>query len=162
MIRYGYADSPFGPFIVACTEEGICDLQFLGNNKRQVIHELGTRWGVYTPTEADNEMAAQIARQIFQERKTDLPLSLSDTDFRMRVWQELRSIPKGCTVSYASLAARMGMPTATRAVASAVAANPVAVLVPCHRVIHSDGSIGEYHWGADIKKALIEWEQSEV
>ena len=77
----------------------------------------------------------------------------------MKVWNELRNIPFGTTVSYQEVAKRIGEPKAVRAVASAIAENPVAMLIPCHRVIHSDGTIGEYHWGRDLKKKLIEWER---
>ena len=77
----------------------------------------------------------------------------------MKVWNELRKIPFGTTVSYQEVAQRIGEPKAVRAVASAIAENPVAMLIPCHRVIHADGTIGEYHWGRDLKKKLIAWER---
>ncbi|MBK8006944.1 MAG: methylated-DNA--[protein]-cysteine S-methyltransferase [Gemmatimonadetes bacterium] len=89
-----------------------------------------------------------------------LPLDLVGTAFQWRVWQALLEIPAGETVSYQELAARLGMPSSTRAVASAVAANRAAVLVPCHRVVRSDGSLGGYRWGLPRKRALLDQERA--
>lgn len=157
-IVYGFSDSPFGEIIVAGTTKGICDLQFLEHNKMKTIHELGQRWGVYTPTTTDNEMAETVARVIFQDLDKPLTIDLRGTEFQITVWKEVQKIPFGQTASYQDIANRMGNPEAVRAVASAIARNPVAMLVPCHRIIHSDGSTGEYHWGKDLKKRLLEWE----
>lgn len=86
-------------------------------------------------------------------------LDLRGTDFQLRVWRELLNIPFGSTATYRQVAERIGEPKAVRAVATAIAQNPVAMLVPCHRVIHSDGTLGEYHWGRDLKKMLLQWEK---
>jgi AraC family transcriptional regulator of adaptative response/methylated-DNA-[protein]-cysteine methyltransferase len=88
----------------------------------------------------------------------DLPLDLRGTSFQLRVWQALRAVPPGTTVTYAEIARRLGIPKASRAVGGAIAANPVAVAVPCHRVIRSDGALSGYHWGVARKRALLERE----
>lgn len=157
-IVYGFSDSPFGEIIVAATAKGICDLQFPEHNKMQTIRELGRRWGVYTPTTIDNEMAATVAAAIFDHTGTPLAIDLRGTAFQLGVWREVLNIPPGKTASYPDIACRMGVPGSVRAVASAIARNPIAMLVPCHRVVHSDGSPGEYHWGKDLKRRLLEWE----
>ena len=136
-IVYGFAETPFGTIIVARTIDGICDLQFLGWNRMEVIHELASHWGVYTPTTQNDLMADTVKRVILK-------------------------VKKGETLSYQELAERIGQPKAVRAVASAVAENRIAMLVPCHRIIHKDGTTGEYHWGRELKKQLLEWEKKTV
>lgn len=161
-IVYGFAETPFGTIIVARTIEGICDLQFLGWNRMEVIHELASHWGVYTPTTQNDLMADTVKRVIFDEYDHPLKLDLQGTDFQKRVWGELLKVKKGETLSYQELAERIGQPKAVRAVASAVAENRIAMLVPCHRIIHKDGTTGEYHWGRELKKQLLEWEKKTV
>jgi O-6-methylguanine DNA methyltransferase len=157
-IEYGFSDSPFGEIIVARTWDGICDMQFLEHNRMETIHELARRWGVYTPTTQSNTMAETVARVIFEGYDHELRLDLRGTDFQVRVWQELLNIPFGQTASYLQVAERLGNAKAVRAVASAIAQNPIAMLIPCHRVVHSDGTTGEYHWGPELKRRLIDWE----
>jgi O-6-methylguanine DNA methyltransferase len=159
-IVYGFSDSPFGEIIVAETEQGICDLQFLVHNKMQTIHELGQRWGVYTPTTLDNAMAETVSCVIFKGAAKRLTIDLRGTEFQIEVWKEVQKIPFAQTASYQDIANRIGKPKAVRAVASAIAQNPIAMLIPCHRVIHSDGTISEYHWGKELKQKLLEWEAS--
>lgn len=103
-------------------------------------------------------MAETVARVIFEGYDHELRLDLRGTDFQVRVWQELLNIPFGQTASYLQVAERLGNAKAVRAVASAIAQNPIAMLIPCHRVVHSDGTTGEYHWGPELKKRLIAWE----
>lgn len=158
-IEYGFAESPFGPIIVARTWTGVCDLQFLGYDRMRVIHELGQRWGEYTPTTQSDTMARTVERVAFEGYNHPLTLDVKGTPFQRRVWEELRKIPFGTTVSYQEVAQRLGMPKAVRTVATAIAQNPVAMLIPCHRVVHKDGTTGEYHWGRDLKKKILEWEQ---
>ncbi|MGI6222424.1 MAG: methylated-DNA--[protein]-cysteine S-methyltransferase [Prevotella sp.] len=166
-IVYGFAESPFGSIIVARNSQGVCDLQFLGYDRHLVIHELGTRWGVYTPTSQNDDMAQQVERLIFESFSPtastplweEIPLCPKGTEFQLKVWEELRRIPFGTTVSYQEVANRLGRPTAVRSVATAIAANPIAVLIPCHRVVHKDGSLGNYHWGTQLKQQLIDWEK---
>lgn len=161
-IEFGFAESPFGSIIVARTWDGVCDLQFLEYNRLETIHELAKRWGRYTPTTQSNVMANTVERVIFEGLNHPVNLDVKGTEFQLKVWAELRKIPFGTTVSYQEVAERIGEPKAVRAVATAIAQNPVAMLIPCHRVIHSDGTIGEYHWGRDLKRQLIEWEKSKA
>ena len=158
-VEFGFAESPFGSIIVARTWDGVCDLQFLDYNRLETIHELAMRWGEYTPTTQSDTMAQTVEQVIFEGLDHPVPLDVKGTEFQLKVWNELRKIPFGTTVSYQEVAQRIGEPKAVRAVASAIAENPVAMLIPCHRVIHADGTIGEYHWGRDLKKKLIEWER---
>ena len=159
-IIYGFAECKFGTIVVARNAKGICDLQFLGYNRMEVIHELATHWGVYTPTTQDDIMADTVKRVIFDGYDHPLDIDLHGTEFQLKVWKEVMKIPKGQTVSYQELAERIGEAKAVRAVATAVAQNPIAILVPCHRVIHKDGTLGEYHWGRELKKQLLDWEKN--
>lgn len=161
-IVYGFSDSPFGPIVVARTWEGVCDLQFLADNRLEVIHELAARWGVYTPTTQNDTMAHTVERVAFEGYDHPLKLDMRGTDFQLRVWEELRRIPFGTTASYQDIARRIGKPRAVRAVATAIGQNPMAMLIPCHRVIHSDGTPGEYHWGRELKQRLLDWERQVV
>ena len=142
-IVYGFSDSPFGHLIVARTWDGVCDLQFLEYNRLETIHELAKRWGQYTPTTQSNVMANTVERVIFEGLNHPVNLDVKGTEFQLKVWAELRKIPFGTTVSYQDVAERIGEPKAVRAVATAIAQNPVAMLIPCHRVIHSAGHCSE-------------------
>lgn len=158
-IVYGFSDSPFGHLIVARTWEGVCDVQFLDNNQLETIHELGRRWGVYTPTTQNDLMAQTVERVMFEGYDHALKLDVRGTEFQLRVWNAVQQIPFGQTRSYQEVAQAIGEPRGVRAVATAIAQNPIAVLIPCHRVIHADGTTGEYHWGRELKQRLIEWER---
>lgn len=159
-IEYGFAESPFGPIIVARTWNGVYDLQFLGHDRMRVIRELGARWGEYTPTKQSDTMAQTVERVAFEGYDHPVRLDTGGTAFQRRVWEELRRIPFGATATYQDIADRIGQPKGVRAVATAIARNPVAMLIPCHRVVHKDGTTGEYHWGRDLKRRLLEWESS--
>ena len=161
-VEFGFSESPFGEIIVARTWDGICDLQFLDFNRLETIHELAQRWGQYTPTTQSDTMAQTVERVIFEDYDHPIKLDLHGTDFQLQVWHELQNIPFGTTTTYQQIAERIGKPKAVRAVATAIAQNPVAMLGPCHRVIHSDGTIGEYHWGRELKRQLIEWEANKL
>uniref|UniRef100_A0AB33J5I0 methylated-DNA--[protein]-cysteine S-methyltransferase n=1 Tax=Prevotella sp. GTC17259 TaxID=3236795 RepID=A0AB33J5I0_9BACT len=161
-IVYGFAQSPFGEIVVARTFEGFCDVQFLGANRMAVIHELAARWGAYTETVQNDTIAQTVERVVFEGYQHELPIKFYGSDFQRSVWQEVQKIPFGTTVSYQELAIRLGRPSAVRAVATAVARNPLAMIVPCHRVVHKDGTVGQYHWGAELKKQLIAWEKSKL
>ena len=159
-IVYGFAESKFGTIVVARTASGICDLQFLGYNKMEVIHELASHWGVYTPTTQDDMMADTVKRIIFDGYDHEIYIDLHGTEFQLKVWKEVMKVQKGETISYQELAERIGEPKAVRAVATAVAQNSIAMLVPCHRIIHKDGTLGEYHWGRELKKEILDWEEN--
>lgn len=157
-IEYGFAESRFGGIIVARTTAGICNLQFVTTTPQAALDELYLCWGHDVCIKPNNEMARKIAQKMFEERQYDIDLDLCGTAFQQKVWEALRQIPFGKTVSYSEVAHAIGQPTAIRAVASAIARNPVAIVIPCHRVVHSNGSLGQYRWGAQLKKRLIQWE----
>ena len=152
-IRYVVRTSPLGPLLIAATDKGICQMNFDDDPER-----LRRRFPNATVMEDDGTIAAwadAALAQIETPCSHDLPIDVRGTAFQERVWQELRKIPVGETRSYADIAAAIGQPGAVRAVGSANGDNPVAVLVPCHRVIRSDGSLGGYAGGLDRKTRLL-------
>jgi AraC family transcriptional regulator of adaptative response/methylated-DNA-[protein]-cysteine methyltransferase len=163
-IRYGVHDSPFGACLIGSTDRGVCWLSFHeGDRADEGISSLRDGWPNATIIH-DPDKTQALSDRVFS--KTDgaeskpVPVLLSGTNFQLKVWEALIRIPPGMLVSYGDLARWMGSPTATRAVASAVAANQIAYLIPCHRVIRSMGAFGEYRWGAVRKRALIGWEMA--
>jgi AraC family transcriptional regulator of adaptative response/methylated-DNA-[protein]-cysteine methyltransferase len=163
MIRYTLADSPLGRMLVAATERGICAIRF-GRADAELVEGLKREFPFATRKVDDGGLKAWVARLLQHMRGEDLdsalPLDIRATAFQRRVWTYLQSIPFGDTRSYAQVAKGIGQPTASRAVARACATNPVAVAIPCHRVVREDGSMGGYRWGMERKKALLELEQS--
>ena len=157
--EYGFAESPFGELIVARTAAGICYLQFVTTTPHEAFDEFRRCWNSDVRATQNDEMACKVVKMMFEEHRKDIALDLRGTAFQLKVWAALRRVPFGQTASYRQMACAIGQPAAVRAVASAIARNPVAVLVPCHRVVHSDGSTGRYRWGADLKKRLIQWER---
>ena len=159
-IRYAMLDTPLGPMLVAATAKGICRLTFDEDESA-----LKRRFPNATILPADAAMASLISgvlQAIEQPAAAapELPIDVRGTAFQEAVWRELRKIPVGETRSYADIAAAVGQPSAVRAVGTANGSNPVAVLVPCHRVIRSDGSLGGYAGGLDRKKKLLEVERA--
>ncbi len=161
-ISYGIAPSPFGDALVASTDQGICALEFLDDDLDLVIGQLQTSWH-HAPFYRDDEHAAQLCRRAFSPASDEgeLPLLLKGTPFQVKVWQALLRIPSGSIASYSSLAAMMGIESSVRAVASAVAKNPLGYLIPCHRVIRSTGIIHNYRWRSERKSLLLGWELSQ-
>jgi AraC family transcriptional regulator of adaptative response/methylated-DNA-[protein]-cysteine methyltransferase len=158
-IRYGFHPTPFGECLLAMTERGVCALRFLTTRSKQsALRELRDEWSGAEWLEDDSETAA-ICRQIFDVTPEDarLPfhLHLRGTNFQLKVWQALLTIPPGRLTNYSDLAAKIRAPKASRAVGSAVGQNPIAYLIPCHRVIRSLGVIGDYRWGSARKQAMI-------
>ncbi|HET9024283.1 MAG TPA: methylated-DNA--[protein]-cysteine S-methyltransferase [Burkholderiaceae bacterium] len=154
-IRYGAHTTALGPAFIGLTERGICHLRFIDPGS-DPLDELGDEWPEATlvpDPEAARERLDALARP-----RSPMRLWLKGTNFQIKVWEALLRVPEGQLVSYSRLASAAGRPTAVRAVASAVAANPVAWLVPCHRVIRSSGVLGQYRWGPERKAALIGWE----
>jgi AraC family transcriptional regulator, regulatory protein of adaptative response / methylated-DNA-[protein]-cysteine methyltransferase len=160
-IGYAIGDSALGKVLIAATERGLCSV-ILGDSEKQVTGELRAQFPLAT-MHAEPGLAQRLAQVVsqFTEHPAafDLPLDVRATAFQMRVWEALRRIPRGETLSYAQLAKTVGQPTAVRAVARACATNPVAIVVPCHRVIGSDGKPTGYRWGMDRKKKLLEMEK---
>jgi AraC family transcriptional regulator of adaptative response/methylated-DNA-[protein]-cysteine methyltransferase len=159
-IRYGFQPSPFGECFIALTEKGICSLEFVGSNEGdKAVTDLKKQW---TQAQIIREQTTtkKYATKIFsgRTRSPNLPLHVHGTNFQIKVWEALLRIPQGSVVSYEELANSVGKPKAIRAVASAVAHNPIAFLIPCHRVIRKTGAIGGYHWGSVKKTAILLWE----
>jgi AraC family transcriptional regulator of adaptative response/methylated-DNA-[protein]-cysteine methyltransferase len=163
-IRFAVAQCSLGALLVAATAKGICSI-LLGDDPDVLVRDLQDRFPKAELIGAEPAFEATVAQVVaFVEAPRiglDLPLDLRGTTFQQRVWQALRAIPAGRTVGYAELAAQLGMPQGARAVAGACAANPVAIAVPCHRVVRNDGSISGYRWGVERKRALLERESSE-
>lgn len=153
-IRYGVHDTPFGPALLGVTKRGLCHLSF---NKD--LSDLRRRWPK-ADLIADQAATKAAARAIFEKRAGKLGVVLRGTPFQLKVWEALLRIPKGKAASYAQVAAAVGKPKATRAVGTAVGANPIAVLIPCHRVLRGGGLLGGYRWGLARKRAILAWEAS--
>jgi len=160
-IRFAIAQCSLGSILVAATDRGVCAIT-LGDEPEALLHDLQDRFPRAQLRGGDDDFDRTVAAVLgFVEAPAaglDLPLDLRGTSFQLRVWQALRAVPPGTTVSYAEIARRLGIPKASRAVGAAIAANPVAVVVPCHRVIRSDGALSGYHWGVERKRALLERE----
>ncbi len=157
-IRFGIGHSSLGDVLVAVSERGICAI-LLGDDAPALVAELRERFARASLVAADDELGKLVARVIkVVERPslgTELPLDVRGTAFQRRVWQALRTIPAGATASYAQIARRIGSPKATRAVAQACGANMLAVAIPCHRVVRTDGGTSGYRWGVQRKRALL-------
>ena len=164
-IGYGIHETRFGACLLGVTDRGVCALRFLEEADREVaVDELAREWGRASLVRDDRGTRA-MATRIFAGAagaSEPLPLLLRGTNFQVKVWEGLLRVPEGCLVSYGDLAGRLGIPTATRAVASAVGANPIAYLIPCHRVLRSTGALGGYRWGTERKLVMLERELATV
>lgn len=163
-IRHGTHPTPFGDCQVGVTERGVCWLSFsTAEDHDDGLRALRAAWPSATLVE-DSQAAAALCRRIFgpTPRQTDTPVTLlvRGTNLQLKVWEALIRIPPGRLVTYADVARAVGHPGAARAVGQAVGANPIAYLIPCHRVIRSLGTLGDYRWGATRKHAMIGWEAS--
>ena len=162
-INYSFAESPFGDIIVASTPKGICYLAF-ADDKEEAYKSLVKQFPNGTFNAIVDTMQ-QNALFIFTKdwsQLSNIKLHLKGTDFQLKVWEALINIPMGSLSTYAGIAKTINNPAASRAVGSAVGDNPVAFLIPCHRVIKSTGEFGQYHWGANRKSAIIGWEAARV
>ena len=162
VIRYGFAASPFGAFIVGATARGICHLRFVEAGEMDAARAaLQSEWP-HAEWGRDDAMAQQLSANLFSSFRQPKPLSvlLRGTNFQIKVWEALLRIPAGHVLSYSDLATMAALPNAQRAVGNAMARNTIAVLIPCHRVIRESGETGMYRWGAERKRAIIGWEQS--
>jgi AraC family transcriptional regulator of adaptative response/methylated-DNA-[protein]-cysteine methyltransferase len=161
-ITFAIAPTPLGRLLIATTERGLCAVRF-GDNASDL--EQGLRKEFHAAELHRDDAAMQryvkpLLASIRGENTTvDLPLDVRATAFQMKVWEKLRQIPRGETRSYGEVAREIGQPRAVRAVARACASNPVALAVPCHRVVRSDGGLAGYRWGMERKKKLLERER---
>jgi AraC family transcriptional regulator of adaptative response/methylated-DNA-[protein]-cysteine methyltransferase len=160
--RYGLAGTPFGDALLATTSRGLAVLEFIEEvGGEQAEKELRLRWPSARLLR-DDEHAREVARQIFVARSGGMPLHVRGTNFQVRVWEALLELGGRGPLSYGRLAAAIGKPRAARAVGQAVGANPVAWMIPCHRVLRAGGGLGGYRWGVDRKRAMLAWELSQV
>ena len=161
-IRYGWGESPFGRCLIATTARGICALRFTdGGSRERAASELRDEWR-NAGLQHDPGTIADLARRIFAplgpRPARPLALLVKGTNFQIQVWRALISVPFGSVVTYGDIASRIGHDHAARAAGSAVGANPIAWLIPCHRVIRESGNLGDYRWGATRKAAILGWE----
>jgi AraC family transcriptional regulator of adaptative response/methylated-DNA-[protein]-cysteine methyltransferase len=161
-IRYAIADSPLGRMLIAATDRGVCAIQF-ARSDGELIEGLKREFPFAVRKPDDGGLhawvAALLSKMTGNELNAALPLDIRATAFQRRVWTYLQSIPFGTTRSYGQVAKAIGRPRASRAVARACATNPVAVAIPCHRVVRQDGNISGYRWGVERKKTLLEMER---
>jgi len=158
-IEWGFVQSPFGDCLLAWTDRGLNFLGFASSlNKKHLFAQLQQQW--HAATFYQNTTQAEIwKQQIFAESESKpIKLWLSGSPFQLKVWEALLQIPANANVSYADLAQGIGKPGAARAIGSALAKNPIAYLIPCHRVIRKMGVIGDYRWGSEVKMALLGYE----
>jgi AraC family transcriptional regulator of adaptative response/methylated-DNA-[protein]-cysteine methyltransferase len=165
-IRYATAESPLGRMLVAATEKGVCAITF-GESDDELIEALRQRFP-HAELTRESAKSGWLADAIgfiggqMSESPTaaGFPLDVRATAFQQRVWKALQQIPRGETRSYSQVAAELGSPSAIRAVAGACAANPVAIVVPCHRVVGKNGAMTGYRWGTERKRKLLEAEKA--
>ena len=162
-IRFAVGQCSLGAVLVAATEVGVCTIA-LGDDPDRLVRALQDRFPKAALAGGDAGFERWVAAVVGLVEQPalglDLPLDIRGTAFQLRVWEALRAIPPGETASYAQVARRIGQPGASRAVAAACAANPVAVAIPCHRVVRTDGSLSGYRWGVQRKAALLERERA--
>lgn len=160
-IRFAVGQCSLGAILVARSDKGICAIT-LGDDPEALVHDLQDRFPKANLIGCDADFEQLVAQVVgFVEAPQiglDLPLDVRGTAFQQRVWQALREIPIGATVSYADIARRIGEPKAVRAVAQACGANKIAVAIPCHRVVKNDGALSGYRWGVERKRVLLERE----
>jgi len=159
-IEYGVIESSFGNALAGISRKGLCNLMFFDNHIDDAVSDLADNWPGARLSHAP-EVIQALASDVFSaDGSFELALHLMGTEFQILVWRALMKIPGGTTVSYRDVAQLIGRPTATRAVANAIGRNTLAVLIPCHRVRRTDGSLGKYRWGAKRKQAILDSEQS--
>ncbi|MDB4970174.1 MAG: hypothetical protein JWN44_5863 [Myxococcales bacterium] len=161
-IRFAVGTCALGSVLVAATDRGVCAI-LLGDDPHDLTIELQRRFARATLVGGEAAVEALAAKVVafveLPRQEIDLPLDVRGTAFQERVWQALRAIPVGATASYADVASSIGAPRSVRAVAQACAANPLAVAIPCHRVVRSDGALSGYRWGIERKRALLDRER---
>lgn len=162
-ITYALAPCPLGVLLVAATERGVCKVG-LGDSEAALLEDLGAAFSSAASLTRDDAALGAWVRAIVayvggEPSALNLPLDIQATAFQRRVWAALRAVPYGETRTYSEIAAAIGRPETTRAVANACGANPVALVIPCHRVTRKDGALGGYRWGMDRKRALLEAER---
>ena len=157
-LRYGVLDTSLGLMLIGMTDRGVCAI-LLGDDRTSLERELSRRFPSVVIREGGAELAGHISSVAKFVDDPDspwtIPLDVAGTEFQRRVWNALTEIPPGSTATYSEVASRIGAKDARRAVAQACGANPIAIAIPCHRVVRSDGSLGGYRWGLERKRALL-------
>jgi AraC family transcriptional regulator of adaptative response/methylated-DNA-[protein]-cysteine methyltransferase len=163
VIRFAVGECSLGSILVAASDRGVCAI-LLGDDPAPLVRDLQDCFPRAELVGGDAGFEQLVARAVAlvetPSRGLDLPLDVRGTAFQQRVWQALRAVPAGRTASYAEIARTIGAPTAVRAVAHAVASNPLAVAIPCHRIVRSDGALAGYRWGVERKRALLDRESA--
>jgi len=158
-IAWGTFESPFGPVVAAGTDQGLCGLAFTAElGERGARFDLKRRWPEATWEERPEALRSWVDNAF--ARRGAVPLAVAGGPFDLKVWQALIAIPEGSVATYSHIAEAIGNPKAVRAVGSAVGRNPLAWLIPCHRVLRRDGALGGYHWGLPVKRGLLAWESA--
>lgn len=162
-LNYSVETSPFGDLLVVSSEKGICSVRFVDSreNIEDIIKQYFSKAQLRNHSPIWHQQIAQWFRQDFSEHlQQKLPLNLAGTPFQLQVWEALLTIPEGQLRTYQDIADQIGKTKAVRAVATAIGQNPIAYLIPCHRVIRATGMVGEYHWQKGRKLALLAWEMA--
>lgn len=158
-INYNFVESPFGSLLVASTSKGICHMAFI-DDEDKALDGLAKQFPkAFIQKKIDDfQKSVSFVFQHNWDKIDGIKLHLKGTDFQLKVWEALLKIPMGRLSTYADIALQIGNPKASRAVGTAIGSNPVAFLVPCHRVVRTSGEIGGYMWGTARKSAIIDWE----
>lgn len=162
-LNYSVETSPFGDLLVVSSDKGICSVRFVDHSKniQEIVKQYFPKAQLKNHSPIWHQQIAQWFRQDFSEHlQQKLPLNLAGTPFQLQVWEALLTIPEGQLRTYQDIAEQIGKPKAVRAVATAIGQNPIAYLIPCHRVIRATGMVGEYHWQKGRKLALLAWEMA--
>lgn len=160
MIEYGFSETPFGDIMVTKTPKGISDVHFITVGSDDAETDFLHRHASDATFIRNDSVAEKVRNFFFNRSECEFRLDTNGSELQQKVWNELMKVPFGTTISYQQLAQRTGMSRAVRAVATAVGKNPIALIIPCHRIIHKDGTFGQYRWGAEVKRKLIQWEAS--
>ncbi len=160
-IHYGFHPTPFGECLLALTERGICSLAFIqGGDRAGILDCLRRDWSNSHLSEDSSRTSPIVDRIFSRSLRTSLTIHLLGTNFQIKVWEALLRLPPGAVTTYQAIASGLHSPGATQAVGNAVARNPVAYLIPCHRVLRKAGDFGEYRYGSARKKAILLWEET--
>lgn len=163
-IRWGWFDSPFGPALVMGTEKGLCGIGFAAETGAEAtMTDLMSRWPKAEFLEDPMQLRPwALAAFATDGRLDETPLHLIGAPFQIKVWEALLRVPTGHVTTYSDIAATIGSPRAVRAVGTAVGRNPISWLIPCHRALQKAGGLGGYHWGLDVKRAMLAWEAARL
>lgn len=164
-ILYGFHPTPFGEAMLASTTKGICALYFVSaGSHEEVLTRLRDEWRNARIVPDQKGTGRMVERIFAAASKAEAPLTLylRGTNFQVKVWEALLTIPAGRLATYENIARKIGAPGATRAVGSAVGRNPIAYMIPCHRVIRKTGELGGYHWGTARKRLILAWESAKI